>query len=132
MNDDATYNGWTNYETWAVRRWIDNDHGTHLAMREMADGRCRDGLDVPVSILMSRYRSVPTVRELQDVAYDLAKDVESYVEDMRENLLPDSFRATLFCDLLNAAISEVDWREIATSYVTEWVDEQLDECRRSL
>jgi len=116
MTDDATYNGWTNYETWTVKLWLDTDHGTHLAMREMTDGQCRDGLDVPVSI--------PTVRDLQDVAYDLAKDVESYVEDMRENLLPDSFRATLFCDLLNAAISEVDWREIATSYVTEWVDEQ--------
>ena len=109
---DASHNGWTN----VVKLWLDNGHGTHLAMREMAEGQCRDGLDVPVSI--------PTVRELQDVAYDLAKDVESYVEDMRENLLPDSFRATLFCDLLNAAISEVDWREIATSYVTEWVDEQ--------
>ena len=75
----------------------------------MGERRTTALLDVPVSI--------------PNVAYDLAKDVESYVEDMRYNLLPDSFRATLFCDLLNAAISEVDWREIATSYVTEWVDE---------
>jgi hypothetical protein len=25
---DARYNGWTNYETWAVKLWIDNDEAT--------------------------------------------------------------------------------------------------------
>ncbi len=27
------YNGWTNYETWAVSLWIDNDHATYAYWR---------------------------------------------------------------------------------------------------
>jgi hypothetical protein len=29
MSSDNTYQGWTNYETWAVALWIDNDEGLH-------------------------------------------------------------------------------------------------------
>ena len=25
----STYNGWTNYETWNVALWIDNERGTY-------------------------------------------------------------------------------------------------------
>tara|TARA_R100000963_G_scaffold32864_1_gene24821 strand:+ start:87 stop:335 length:249 start_codon:yes stop_codon:yes gene_type:complete len=31
------YNGWTNYETWNVALWIDNDEGLYSLSR-----RCRD------------------------------------------------------------------------------------------
>jgi len=27
MNE--TYNGWTNYQTWAVKLWMDNDEGAY-------------------------------------------------------------------------------------------------------
>ena len=29
-----TYNGWTNYETWNVALWMDNDYGNYLKARE--------------------------------------------------------------------------------------------------
>jgi hypothetical protein len=32
------YNGWTNYETWNVNLWIDNDEGTYRAKREYIRG----------------------------------------------------------------------------------------------
>ena len=39
MNDnmeEKRYNGWTNYETWAVNLWIDNDQGSYTYWREQA------------------------------------------------------------------------------------------------
>ena len=30
----TTYNGWSNYETWNVALWMDNDYGNYLKARE--------------------------------------------------------------------------------------------------
>ena len=30
-----SYNGWTNYETWAVALWIDNEQATYQTAREI-------------------------------------------------------------------------------------------------
>jgi len=30
------YNGWTNYETWAVALWIDNDEDSYRERQELA------------------------------------------------------------------------------------------------
>ena len=30
----TTYNGWTNYETWNVALWMDNDYGNYLKAKE--------------------------------------------------------------------------------------------------
>ena len=34
--DDTTYNGWTNYETWAVNLWLSNDQGSYEYWNEVA------------------------------------------------------------------------------------------------
>lgn len=44
----AQYNGWTNYETWNVKLWIDNDEGSQnywLEAAREADGNARDLAD---------------------------------------------------------------------------------------
>jgi hypothetical protein len=34
--NEKTYNGWTNYETWLVKLWIDNDEGSYHYWTERA------------------------------------------------------------------------------------------------
>ena len=41
MNNEKTYNGWTNYETWAVGLWIDNEQGSYRRTGcEQAGAQC--------------------------------------------------------------------------------------------
>jgi hypothetical protein len=40
---DTTYNGWANYETWAVALWIDNEEGTQRQALSMARVARREG-----------------------------------------------------------------------------------------
>ena len=86
-----SYNGWSNYETWCVNLWLDNEPATNYDKRDI------------ISRATEPYRA--------------AKDLEAYVAEM----MPD-LGASMFADLLGAALSEVDWNEIVQS---EW--EELHE-----
>ena len=91
--DEQGYNGWTNYETWLVNLWLGNEPGT--------EGDCRD----------------MAVEEIngQDSAYQLGMTLKDYVED----ILPD-LGASLAADLMGAALSEVNWQEIAEHYLEDY------------
>ena len=86
--DDRTYNGWTNYETWAVNLWLDNDEGSYRHWREVAE-------------------------ELADEAARAGLLASQLKAEIAESM-PD-LGCSLAADLLGAAMSEVDWHEIAVS-----------------
>ena len=87
------YNGWSNYETWCVALWLDNDPGGYEMAREVTRG----GTD-----------------------YQAAQRLRDYVDEMRPDL-----GASMFADLLGAALSEVDWQEIASHYRED--DDEADD-----
>lgn len=84
MAKKADYQGWANYETWAVALWLDNDQGLYQSVQEAA------------STITDQYK--------------LADWIKSFVEEMKPDL-----GATLWADLLNGAMSEVRWDEVAAS-----------------
>ena len=101
--NEKSYNGWTNYETWCVNLWIGNEQGSEEQARELAlDAVKRHGKE--------------------DAPWHLADELKSWIKDEAPDL-----GASLYADMLGAALSEVDWQEIAEGYLDAYAEEVEDE-----
>jgi hypothetical protein len=110
------YNGWSNYETWNVKLWLDNDQGSdsHFC------GRAQDLLDeTDVDDCLETRRN--------DATDYLARELEEYYDEIYPEV------SGVFGDLLRTSLGRVDWHEIASAYVEELEpanssdDEETDE-----
>lgn len=101
----ARYNGWTNYETWNVALWLDNEESTH---RYWAGESETQWLDAESDDRVSR----GTWTREQAAVYNLEGQLKEEVKDGAPDL-----GASMWSDLLGAALDEVDWREIAQHYI---------------
>jgi len=93
---DEKYNGWTNYETWNVKLWMDNDEGSYRYWQDIAEELWED------------------VEKDKD---DFCTQMSRRLKDEHEENMPE-LQGT-YADLLGAAMSVVDWYEIAESFVDE-------------
>lgn len=90
------YNGWKNYETWLTNLW----HGDSLN-------------DYYLEIFREGNLTNPVE----------ADDVKDYIESLIfDDVLPES---GFIADLVNGAMSEVDWREIA-SHVEDAIKYEME------
>jgi len=85
---DKTYNGWSNYETWAVKLWIDNEQSSQEYWLERA--------------------------KEETTPYELARALKD--EFNEANPIQT---ASVYSDLMSAALSGVDWLEIANSLLED-------------
>ncbi len=99
------YNGWSNYETWCVYTWITNDEATDHACRALAS-ECAKHAQTFEQVQSQIWTTEQATR------FSLADRLKELVEDKN----PLSEAASLYSDLLNAAISEVDWHELADAF----------------
>ena len=103
---DTTYNGWTNYETWIWKLWLDNDQGSQEYWAERAQDAYNDAVpDFDWETKESR------------AVYDLAEWLQSEADESAESFMAD--QSGPFADLLNAAIGRIEWREIAQSLIDD-------------
>jgi hypothetical protein len=108
MSDEAKkYNGWANYETWCVHLWLTNEEGSYRYWREEA---IRHREEAPSCANVSEGIWSVDLSERAGLADQLKSELEeaSPIEE-----------ASLFSDLLNAALSEVDWHEVAEAFLEE-------------
>ena len=98
-----TYNGWSNYETWAVNLWLTNEQASDSYWRE------RTG-----EILAESAED----EDRESALGKLAGEIRDAVE---ESCSIEG--ASLASDLMTAALGEVDWHEIAQS----WLDDAAPE-----
>ncbi len=85
MPEDHTFNGWTNYETWAVNHW--------LAIEEA---------DQEWLMALSLDPNIASLHDKAEVLKDMIADITNPLID----------QAGLYKDLLGAALGEVNWLEI--------------------
>ena len=121
MTTDNTYNGWRNYETWAVSLWIDNDEGSYNFWRDRAKQ-----IEDTLGKTQSKYALAEELKEnFKDGACDILDASNATTQSFQDCRWPVTFRnethcsASLWADLLHAALSEVDWNEIAENLMTE-------------
>jgi len=101
---DTTYNGWTNYETWAVKLWMDNDQGSYNYWREAAQDAWTEAEDKLPNQFMNKADNARLI---------LSERLKNDHDDESEHPVFAAANGTVYADLLNAALSEVNWHEIA-------------------
>lgn len=107
--DDKGYNGWTNYETWNMNLWIDNDEGSQEYALRLTQKAWGERQHDPHGFIASG-----VVTAERTAIHNLA----TMLKDWQEEDMPD-LPASVWSDLLNAAFGEIDWVEIAEHYIED-------------
>lgn len=99
---DTRYNGWTNYETWVVNLWLDNEPGTHDYWLEVAE-----------DVYNNEAKEQNFLTKMEDAVSILADRLKDNHEENRPEL------PGVYGDMIGAALAEVNWREIAESLLAD-------------
>jgi hypothetical protein len=105
MNGWKSYEGWRNYETWACNLWLTNDEGTYRHIRYIADSDLRAQCG-------DKAEAVPV----------LATDIENLIDEFMPSL-----GANLFGDLLDYAVQQIDFYEIAEAFLDMCTEADTDD-----
>jgi hypothetical protein len=98
------YNGWSNYETWAVALWIGNEAASYKYWRMCAQTAVRNSVDTEHANGM----------------------LAVMLRDELEESMPD-LGASLWADLLSSALCEVVWHEIAADLLSDIVERPAEQ-----
>ena len=105
--EDEKYNGWTNYETWLVKLWMDNDQGSYNYWQEIAQEIYNE----------ARADANFTKEECAQLA------LADQLKNEHEENAPTSTTG-VYSDLMTGALGRVDWHEIARAVIDDEVNKE--------
>jgi len=92
MSEAEKYNGYTNFETWSMALWWDNDQGLYEIAQEYKAQLLED-----------------------EGAYELGKIIESWTTEWLE----ESPTSTMAQEFLHKGLNHVDWQDIAQTMLED-------------
>jgi hypothetical protein len=98
-----SYNGYTNYETWAVQLWIDNNESSSSYWRQVA----------AETYYHQAIEGVHFSKVEDAICLLTEKLKDSYNNQMETVLSESNTSGTVWADLLNASVCAVNFGEIA-------------------
>jgi len=111
-----TYNGYSNYETWAVQLWIDNTESSSAYWRRLAE-----------EIYNQAASEQAHFSRVEDAACILADKLrDSYNNQMEMVLSEANVTGTVWADLLNASVCAVNFGEIAKNLMESVIPEPVE------
>lgn len=105
--ETETYQGYTNYETWIIKLWIDNNQGDQEYWREVTAQTLTDDENN-----RSAFKRLP-----EGILADTLK--EHFEGDSWIGLNDQYERGGLYADLMSHALARVNWLEIAQELIEE-------------
>jgi hypothetical protein len=108
MTTKNGYNGYANYETWAVILWLENEQGTARYWREVAH---------------ELKEAAPGCQQVDEGLWSVEQAAHFRLADRLKDEVTDEapdLGPSLYSDLMQAAFCEVDWHEVAEAFLEEW------------
>ena len=103
------YNGWSNYETWNFKLWLDNDQDVH-------------------NYIIDEIKKIKTIGYDAET-YEVSNFLRSYIDDNMPNLNVSTKSQSVhgsmcdkngfYSDILNTALRDINTYEIAESYLED-------------
>ena len=108
--ENRKYNGWTNYETWNLKLWLDNSAWD-----------IREPNVFNTNIVQGKIRKICKKQNNEkDTIHEIYEYLKNYVEKGFNNMY---LKPSFYCDVLSASIREVNFYEIAESYYEDYIYE---------
>ena len=108
------YNGWTNYETWNFKLWLDNDQDVH-------------------NYIIDEIKKIKAIGYDAE-AYEVSNFLRSYIDDNMPNLNVSTRSQSkygsmcdkqgFYLDILNTALRCINTYEVAESYLEDLKEDE--------
>jgi hypothetical protein len=100
--NNEQYNGWTNYETWNAKLWMDNDQSSYSYWNETA---------------AEAWNETDEDDDAETRTQEAVRVLEDRLESEHEENMPEV--RGMYADILRSAMDRINWREIAASLIED-------------